>query len=235
MERAAELRPRMTHVMEAEAGEELTGRLRTVDESLRAHSEEIAQLTASTIAIRERGLLPGRFRDAVNNRVLLEKLVALRDRLTTAPQTIFQASRWATTSALLATSAKGLRVELLKLWGQYLDGLTPSLDELRDLVQSDAFGSNFRRIGQLQIDIDTLRQTLPASITGIDSAAAKGEEIKKFAADLEFDKIPAGVNKFLKAVLLRPVTLAELEPDVHAWLVEKKLAGSFRVASARSR
>lgn len=235
MERAAELRPRMTRVMEAEAGEELTGRLRTVDEALRVHSEEIAQLTASTTAMRERGVLPDKFRGAGNSKVLLEKLVALRDRLTTAPQTIFQANRWANTSALLTASAQGLRVELLKLWGHYLDGLTPSLDELRDLLQSDAFGSNFRRIGQLQIDIDALRQTLPASIAGIDSASAKGEEIKKFAADLDFDKIPARVNKFLKAVLLRPVTLAELDPAVHAWLLEKKLAGSFRITSARSR
>jgi hypothetical protein len=225
----------MVHVREAEAGEELTGKLRTVDEALRAHCEEVVSLAACATALRDRGLLPATFLGVFHPKALLEKLVALREHLTTAPQTIFKSNRWATTNQSLKTSAQALREGLLKLWGQYLDDLTPSLPEFRDLIQSDAFGDNFRRIGQLQNEIDALRQTLPASVAAIEAVAAKGEEIKKFAANLDFDKIPVGVNKFLKAVLLRSVTLAELDPAVHAWLVEKKIAGSFRITSARSR
>jgi hypothetical protein len=235
IEQAVELRPRMRHVKEAEAGEVLTRQLSEVDEALRAHWEELARLSSFVAAMRERGLLPENFNGTLNGKALQEKLTTLRERLTSDPQTIFKNSRWATAKTLLVNSAKGLRDSLLNIWGKYLDGLTPPLDELRDLIQSDVLGNQFRRIGQLRDEINVLRLALPISVAEIDLAAAKGDEVKQLAANLDFKEVPLEVKRFLKDVFLRSVSLADLDPGVHAWLIQKKLATSFRITSNRGR
>jgi len=234
MERAAAMVPQMEWIRDAQAQEEQTKALQEVNNFLDRHREETRSIVQCTNALRECGLLPDRFLD-VHLQSIREKLVPLRERLTTTPSDIKRNNFWANTQRALSGSVEALKQALLELWQGHLDDLSPSLDELQDLIRADTFGDDLKRIRALQTKIESTRLTLPISVTAIKEATTDGLEIRELVGRLDFDQIPPNVKKFLNAVFLRDVSLSELEPDVHTWLVEKNIAKGFRITSVRSR
>jgi hypothetical protein len=234
IERANAMVPDMAWIRDAQAQEEQTRALTEADRFLERFQKQTRSVVECAKALSDSGLLPERSLPA-QLQFVSEKLTLLREQLTTAPGNIRKHNFWANTQLALSGSVEALEQALLERWQRHLDDLSPPLNELQDLIRSDIFGDDLRRIGQLQNEIDSARGTLPRLLEEIQSVATKGKVIREFVARLNFDEIPPNVKRFLNAVLLGNVNLSELKPDVLAWLVEKNVAKGFRITSVRSR
>jgi hypothetical protein len=233
MERAATIEPGMRWIGNAQAQEEQTKSLNEVAAFLKKHSEEVELIVRSANALKEGRLLPDSLLPD-HLQFLSEKLDLLRERLTSNPGDIRKNNFWITTQRALSASTEKLKEKLLELWRRHLDDLSPQLSELQDLIRSDIYGDELRRIRGLQNKIESFRTNLPTSASDIEAANSNGKELIDLVGRLDFHQIPPKVKTFLNAVLLRNVNLSELEPEVHAWLVDKNIAKGFRITSVRS-
>jgi hypothetical protein len=232
--RATAMVPSMAWIRNAQAQEEQTRALTEADKFLETFQDQTRSVVECAKALSESDLLPEGFLPA-HIQSIVENLVPLRERLTSSPGDIKKRNFWATTQQALDRSVEELRKELLKLWQGHLDEISPPLCELQEFTQSDTFGEELRRVGQLQNRIDLARNKVPRSLDEIEAVKVTGQKIRELLAKLDFGMIPPKVKNFLKAVLLRNVSLSELEPEVHAWLVDKNIAKGFRITSVRSR
>ena len=234
IERATVMVPEMEWIKDAQNQVEQTKALEEVGTYLNGYREEVQSIAQRVKALSQSGVLLDGFLSP-HLQAVRERIPSLHERLTSAPGDIKRRNFWANTQQVLASSVEKLRGELLKLWQDHLDELCPPLNEIQDLIRSDIFGEDLRRIGQLQNEIDLARGALPCSIEQIQSVSKKSQELRELVAKLDFNEIPPNVKRFLSAVLLGNFNLSELKSDVLAWLVEKNIAKGFRITSVRTR
>lgn len=194
---------------------------------------EILSKAASLFAkTKECGLLSKHLPTLNELKSLQAKLDKLDKRLVDEPDTFLKGDVWASTKNQLEGLAKALSSNLNSVWLHYLEGLGQSIDYLEPFARVEQCTPIIRKIKLELESLNTLKASLPQDAEPFRRGLQHQKEIQKLVSQLDLKDVPPAVQKFLKAINVSGVTLADVTDEIHVWLAKRNMLKSFHITAS---